>query len=176
MRPTAILLTCVSLSSLLAGAVGVEAGSAGGADRGHEQRRADEARTATIARVEQAIRQCVNRNRRDAGLEPLLPSRPLSRAARLQARNMKRFHFFDHTDPQGRGPLERVQIFDHTHRYSVVGENIAAGYPSAGMACEGWMGSPGHRQNILRPSYTSVGAGFSRGGEYGRYYVQVFGG
>lgn len=125
--------------------------------------------------VESGIRRCANRHRHAAGLEPLGSSRVLSRAARLQARNMVRHRFFDHTDQLGRGPLERVEIFDRGDRFAFVGENIAAGYPSAAAACEGWMRSAGHRANILRSGYTSIGGGFARGGEYGRYYVQVFG-
>jgi uncharacterized protein YkwD len=139
-----------------------------------------EARPAT-ARVSQpkvatAIHECANRHRRAAGLAPLRRSGVLAAAARLQARNMARHRFFDHTDQLGRGPLERVQIFDRQRRFSLVGENIAAGYTSAAVACAGWMRSPGHRANILRASYTAIGGGFARGGEYGRYYVQVFGG
>jgi len=124
--------------------------------------------------VERGMRDCANRNRRAAGLETLQPSRVLSEAARLQARDMAREDFFDHTDPQGRDPAERVEIFDREHRYAFVGENIAAGYASTLTACQGWMQSPGHRENILGRDYTAIGTGFSRGGEYGRYYVQVF--
>jgi uncharacterized protein YkwD len=128
------------------------------------------------AAPEHSIRACANRHRRAAGLEALLPSRALSKAARLHARNMARQHFFDHVDPQGRGPEDRVAIFDREQRYTPVGENIAAGYPSAAAACEGWMHSAGHRANILGREYTALGTGFSRGGDYGRYYVQVFAG
>jgi len=125
------------------------------------------------AAIERAVRGCANRNREAAGLEPLRPSGVLDKAARLQARNMAIHGFFDHEDPQGRGPLERVEIFDARHEFFSVGENIAAGYPSAAATCQGWMHSAGHRANILG-DYTRVGAGFARGGPYGRYYVQVF--
>jgi uncharacterized protein YkwD len=134
------------------------------------------AATASKLKAATAIRQCANRHRRAAGLEPLHPSGILTSAARLQARNMVRHRFFDHTDHLGRGPLERVEIFDRGGRFHFVGENIAAGYPSVAVTCAAWMRSAGHRANILRASYTSIGAGFARGGEYGRYYVQVFGG
>lgn len=129
---------------------------------------------ATRRAVERGIRECVNDNRRDAGLAPLRASRVLSEAARLHARNMARQHFFDHVDPRGRDVGERVAIFDRAGRYALVGENIAAGYRTVAATCEGWMHSAGHRANILRRDYTSLGSGFARGGEYGRYYVQVF--
>jgi uncharacterized protein YkwD len=127
------------------------------------------------AAAERLIRECANRNRRARGLGELGSSQPLSRAARLQAKNMARLGFFDHTDPQGRGVGERVAIFDRAHRFVYIGENIAAGYPSPAAACTGWMHSPGHKQNILNPTFTHIGGGFASGGPYGRYYVQVFG-
>ncbi len=83
--------------------------------------------------------------------------------------------FFSHTDQRGRGPLERVQIFDSEERFVLVGENIAAGYGSPRLACRGWMNSSGHRENILREGFTTIGAGFARGGPLDRYFVQVFG-
>jgi uncharacterized protein YkwD len=126
------------------------------------------------AKIEHSIRGCANRNRQAAGLPPLQASEVLAKAARLQARNMAREGFFDHVDPQGRGPEDRVAIFDPEGRYTFVGENIAAGYGSARAACVGWMHSAGHRANILDPGYTMIGGGFARGGSYGRYYVQVF--
>lgn len=129
---------------------------------------------ASLAGVERAIRGCANRNREAAGLEPLRASGVLGKAARLQARNMATQGFFSHEDPQGRGPAERVEIFDTRHEFFFVGENIAAGYPSAAATCQGWMQSSGHRANILDGDYTRIGAGFARGGPYGRYYVQVF--
>lgn len=100
--------------------------------------------------VERTIRACANRHRRAAGLNPLRPSGVLAEAARLHARNMAVHGFFSHTDQRGRGPLERVQIFDSEERFVLVGENIAAGYGSPRLACRGWMNSSGHRENILR--------------------------
>lgn len=126
------------------------------------------------AGVEQAIRECANRNRNANGLQPLRADRVLNEAARLQARNMARLGFFSHTDPQGRGPEERVRIFDPEERFSYVGENIAAGYGSAHQACVGWKHSAGHRANILGRDYTYIGGGYAVGGPYRRYYVLVF--
>lgn len=129
--------------------------------------------TSGTAGIERGIRDCANRNRRAGDLGRLAWSRALARAARLHARNMARQDFFDHTDMQGRGVGERVAIFDRAGRFTFVGENIAAGYSSATSACQGWMNSRGHRENILNPEYTHIGGGFARGGSLGRYYVQV---
>ena len=154
----ACLLFCVALLS---------AGIASGAGAGT-------AKVSAVAKAERAIRGCANRNRRAAGLEPLRARGVLVKAARFHARNMASQGFFEHDDPQGRGPAERVELFDSQGEFAFVGENIAAGYGSVAKACQGWMNSSGHQANILGDEYTHIGGGFARGGPYGRYYVQVF--
>ena len=134
----------------------------------------DATASASVSTMERGIRDCANRNRRSRGISPLSSAGPLNRAARLHARSMARNGFFEHTDPRGRGPAERVAIFDGAGRFAFVGENIGAGYRSVAAACTGWVDSSGHRRNILDSDYTHVGGGFARGGPYGRYYVQVF--
>ena len=127
----------------------------------------------TSSAVEAGIRGCANRERRARGLGTLEHDRTLDRAARLHARNMRREGFFDHVDPEGRDAGDRVTRFAK-HRYSLVGENIAVGYESAGATCHDWMRNPGHRANILRHRFTRIGSGYASGGKYGSYFVQVF--
>jgi uncharacterized protein YkwD len=59
---------------------------------------------------------------------------------------------------------------------SLVGENVAVGYPSGSAAVrKGWMKSAGHRRNILDERYTQVGIA-ARQSDGGVWYVaQVFG-
>ena len=124
--------------------------------------------------VAESIRDCANRERRERGMSTLKHDSALDAAARLHARRMLALGFFDHEDPAGNGPADRVKRFAK-RRYVIVGENIAAGFDSTGATCRGWMKSPGHRANILRSSFTRIGAGYASGeGHYGRYYVQVF--
>ncbi|MBO0922478.1 CAP domain-containing protein [Cellulomonas sp. zg-ZUI222] len=54
-----------------------------------------------------------------------------------------------------------------------VGENLSLGYPTAQGAVAGWMASPGHRENILRPAYTQIGVGCAAGAR-GWLCAQVF--
>ena len=124
--------------------------------------------------VEESIRDCANRERRERGLKTLKHDPALDAAARYHARHMLEKGFFDHVDPAGNGPADRVKRFAK-RRYVIVGENIAAGYETARATCRDWMKSPGHRENILRQSFTRIGGGYASGdSEYGRYYVQVF--
>lgn len=124
-------------------------------------------------RVERALLYCANRERRARGISPLAIHPALGAAAHAHARAMLRRHFFDHRDPSGRDPVDRVAAVDPTFG-DFVGENIYLGPRSAGEACRGWMRSVGHRRNILDPEYTVIGAGYARG-RGGTYYVQVFG-
>lgn len=57
-----------------------------------------------------------------------------------------------------------------------VGENIAAGYATAGSVMKAWMHSPGHRANILKKGYRQIGLGLASSDEGVAYWVQDFGG
>ena len=56
-----------------------------------------------------------------------------------------------------------------------VGENVAYGYASGTAVTAGWMGSAGHRQNILNPSYRLLGVGAAQDADGRWYAAQVFG-
>ena len=53
------------------------------------------------------------------------------------------------------------------------------GYPSAAAVMDGWLGSRGHRANILDCDYTVIGVGFDPGTVLTGYaagsWVQMFG-
>lgn len=52
-------------------------------------------------------------------------------------------------------------------------ENVAAGYAVAGVV-PAWMGSPGHRANILNAQYQYIGIGVSKSADGRIYYTQNF--
>jgi uncharacterized protein YkwD len=58
--------------------------------------------------------------------------------------------------------------------YRSAGENIAAGQTTAESVMKSWMNSPGHKKNILSPSFTHIGVGYAKGGSYGHYWTQQF--
>ena len=123
-----------------------------------------------VTSAKRLIRQCANHERHQAGLPPLIRFPALDIAASAFARDMAARGFFDHTDPDGNGPQERV---DAVESGWAVGENIAIGYRSVRAACRGWLASPGHRKNILDPAYEVMGTGYARG-RGGPIFVQVF--
>ncbi|KQY42808.1 hypothetical protein ASD18_17615 [Cellulomonas sp. Root137] len=54
-----------------------------------------------------------------------------------------------------------------------VGENLALGYPTPLAVVAGWMGSDGHRANILNPTYTQIGVACTASPK-GQLCAQVF--
>jgi uncharacterized protein YkwD len=67
--------------------------------------------------------------------------------------------------------MARLRSLRHSHG---VAENIAMGYATTGAAIGGWMGSSGHRANILNRSYRRIGVAAyqSNGGTI--YWCQQF--
>lgn len=91
--------------------------------------------------------------------EPLTMEPLLRLAARLHSTNMAENGFFDHTDPEGRGPGERVA--EVGFRGSFVGENIARGQSTPEEVVAAWMSSDGHCRNIMNPRYHFLGVGLA---------------
>ena len=58
-------------------------------------------------------------------------------------------------------------------KFISAGENLAYA-PTVEIAHQGLMNSPGHRENILRPSFGRVGIGVIDGGVYGKMFTQDF--
>ena len=107
------------------------------------------------------------------GRPPLAVSATLGAAARTHAEDMRDRDYFDHVNPEGKGPGSRARAQGYPSGF--VGENIAAGYPSAAAAMAGWIDSDGHRDNMLYGAYGAVGIGMARGGSWRYYWVQDFG-
>lgn len=103
----------------------------------------------------------MNHYRERAGLSPLRMDGRLSDAAADRIRDMYDQRYFNHVAPDGTQPF--VWLRRHSYRYRFVGENLAAGYPSARQIVAGWMRSPGHRANILSRNFRDVGLAISSG-------------
>jgi uncharacterized protein YkwD len=134
--------------------------------------------------LERRIFQLTNEARRHNHLPPLDLDNGLTRKAREKSDDMLVKKYFSHTSPEGKTIKERMQeekpaVFRTISR---VGENIYMGArfdysgdikSQARLIVDGWMTSPGHRRNILDPTYTHLGVGVAAKGKM-CYATQIF--
>jgi len=112
----------------------------------------------------------VNIERSKAGLGGVSASSTLNAAASIRANEI--ITSFSHTRPNGTScftVLTQLNI-----PYNTCGENIAAGQATPQEVMTGWMNSPGHKANIMNPSFKQLGVGYVKGGSYGHNWVQIF--
>ncbi|WP_128378256.1 CAP domain-containing protein [Streptomyces cavernae] len=128
---------------------------------------------AELSRTAQEVVGLTNAERSRAGLPPLAVDALLTAAAQAHSTDMVVRAFYSHTSPDGSEPWDRAAAAGSTRR--TIGENIACGQRSPAEVVDGWMNSPGHRANILKPAFTHIGIGFAGGGKAGTYWTQLFG-
>lgn len=114
----------------------------------------------------------VNEEREKAGCGPLTANERLREAAEDHSADMAARDFFDHTNPDGTDPGQRIT--DAGYRWSTYGENIARGQQTAAAVMDSWMNSPGHRANILNCDFKNLGIGI-HDGSGGPWWTQNFG-
>lgn len=102
---------------------------------------------------ERAVVDLVNRERTRRGLRPLKANEKMMADARGWSATQ----------------ASRRRMFHSKMGY---GENVAVGQPTPEAVMLAWMNSPGHRRNILNPSYSTIGVG--QVGNGSPYWTQVF--
>jgi uncharacterized protein YkwD len=118
----------------------------------------------------------LNAERREHDRRALRRRPALDAAARAHAEDMRDRDYFAHEAPDGTGPHERILRAGY-RRPRLTGENLAKGEREAGAASaivDGWMHSPGHRENILRPRFEEIGIAVVEDGDL-HIYVTTFG-
>lgn len=102
------------------------------------------------------------------GAAPPLALEPrLMAAAQKHSVDMHEHGFMSHTGSDGSTLSERVEREGYAWRQ--LGENVAWGYTTPESVMAGWLGSPGHCSNLMRPGYTELGLG-----REGHRWTQVF--
>lgn len=122
-----------------------------------------------VLTYEKQVTDLVNKERTKRGLNPLTYDWELSRVARYKSQDMKDNNYFSHTSPTYGTPFQMMKSFGIT--YKTAGENIARGYNTPESVVNGWMNSSGHRANILNSTYTRIGVGYVKDGNY---WTQMF--
>ncbi|GBB92807.1 hypothetical protein RclHR1_02060010 [Rhizophagus clarus] len=112
----------------------------------------------------------VNDERKKVGASPLTLDSKLMSAAQKHTDFMVKTDTLTHDDAAG-SLGDRIKA--EGYNFSNAGENIAEGFGSneETRVMQTWMGSSGHRENILNKAFTNLGVGF--GG--GKYWTQDFG-
>lgn len=115
-----------------------------------------------------------NAERGAAGLEPLEMQQDLRTLARAHSQDMVDRDFFGHENPDGNDAFDRMD--NAGIQYNGAGENVARNNfaDPVARAIAGWMESQGHRDNILRETFTHSGMGVATDGSGMYWFTQVF--
>ncbi|MFA6940639.1 MAG: SafA/ExsA family spore coat assembly protein [Clostridiaceae bacterium] len=125
-----------------------------------------------IKAQENEVIRLVNVERTKRGLSPLKANWQVSRIARYKSKDMADLNYFSHYSKTYGSPFDMLEAFGV--RFSAAGENIASGQTTPAQVVTAWMNSPGHRSNILSPSYTEIGVGLAKNRSGKCYWTQMF--
>lgn len=118
-----------------------------------------------------------NARRAALGLPPFSFNAQLTVAAQAKAADMVARQYFEHESPDGKGPGDLADAAGYD--YLSIAENLALGdYEKSGEVVDGWMDSPGHRENIVSTTYSDIGVAVRQGmfeGDFVWFAVQEFG-
>ena len=120
---------------------------------------------------ERAMFALLNDERVKFGAKPLMWSENLAEVGRNHSKDMFERGYFSHFSPEGKDVGDRLEKAGID--YTAAGENLALA-PTVSPAHTGLINSPGHRRNILDPSFGKIGIGVVDGGIYGKMFTQVF--
>jgi uncharacterized protein YkwD len=124
-----------------------------------------------------AVVTLTNKARAANGLPPLTENHLLNSIAESRARDMLENQYFDHVSPTGQQASDLAQNIGY--HYKIIAENIGSGdFINNQKIVDGWMQSPGHRENILSSEVREIGAAVLKGkmkGSVTYVAVQIFG-
>lgn len=123
------------------------------------------------SQAEEDLFTLVNKERRERGLKEVVFNNSLRDVGRSHCTDMFKRSYFSHYTPEGKSPFDRIEAAEID--YLAAGENLAYA-PSVIIAHQGLMNSPGHRENILRKEFGTLGVGVIDGGLNGKMFCQEF--
>lgn len=113
----------------------------------------------------------VNEERTKRGIRPVKADPEMTLVARAHSVDMFARGYFSHYTPEKKDPFDRMKKAGV--KFLTAGENLALGR-TLKICHEGLMNSPGHKANILNPSFGRLGIGIVDGGIYGLMISQEF--
>ena len=118
----------------------------------------------------QEVLALTNTQREAAGLNSLSADPVLTEMAMLRAKELE--ESYSHTRPSGENCKTVFREFETDLRFW--GENAAKGNRTPEAVVEAWMGSQGHRENLLREDAEYLGVGVWQDEDGILYWVQLF--
>lgn len=113
----------------------------------------------------------------NGGLVSLKSNSILNAIAAKRVDDMFTYQYFSHSSPSNMDMINLAK--NEGYNYSAIGENIIMGdFDSSMEVVNTWMGSAGHRANILSTQYDEIGVAIKKGLYNGREQwigVQIFG-
>lgn len=116
-----------------------------------------------------------NKERTQKDIPVLQRNALLDQAAEMKAKDMAANGYYAHVSPDGVTPMHWVEKAGY--KYLIIGENLVVNRTDAEQVVDAFMGSPGHRTNILRTDFTEIGVGVANGtykGKDATFAVQIF--
>ena len=120
----------------------------------------------------------INGYRANNGLQPVSSSGALAAAATWMAGDMAAKNYIGHVSSDGRSPTQRIAAFGYPATSMYTGENLGAGYGTAGAVFAGWQASAAHNAVLLNPNYNAIGIGlaYNPSSNYKWFWAADFGG
>ena len=166
-----ITIAALTLGLVPPGAPGVAA--AAPATPGTAADLAPQPERAAPADVKRKVVLLTNKRRRANGCRPLKAVRALNVAAQGHSRRMAAANELSHKLPGE--PNAGARLRRAGYHWTMWGENIAYGQPTARAVVKAWMRSPGHRRNILTCRFRHIGVGLALSDSGAPYWTQDFG-
>lgn len=135
-------------------------------------------RAASSASAQSDLIGLINTYRANKGLQQISPNGALTAAAAWMAADMAAKNYLAHVSSDGRSPAQRMSAFGYPASSMYTGENLGAGYGTAGAVFAGWQASAAHDAILSNPNYNAVGVGvaYNANSTYRWYWVVDFGG
>jgi len=162
-----------------ASASGTAGGTGGAASVGGSTDASE--REGMASAIEAAIVEMTNQARQQEGVSSLRSDADLADIARYHSSDMAEREYLAHTSPEGVSVSDRYERFGYACRVPVGGNTYATGSENIGYTyhgervvdygyigdeedvaeslVDGWMASPGHRENMLKPYWQNIGVG-----------------
>jgi uncharacterized protein YkwD len=117
--------------------------------------------TAGLTQLEQDALNLINAKRAEVGAPALVIDAGMQAVARKHSADMRDRNYFAHTSPDGVTFGQRLDAAGEGGGSR--SENIARGQTTAQRVVDVWMGSSGHKANLLNPNFRATGLGVATG-------------